>query len=47
MKKKTYAVPSVAVRGDIVRETLGFKKTGCGENIGFFVPGGCELSFGL
>jgi hypothetical protein len=34
MKKNTYAAPVLTVRGDVMEETLGFKKAGCGESSG-------------
>jgi hypothetical protein len=49
MRKNTYAAPTVTVRGDVMEDTLGFKKAGCGEQAGRLLcihsPAG--LSFGL
>jgi hypothetical protein len=51
MKKSIYAAPTVTVRGDVMENTLGFKKVGCSESTGRWSPG-CPpplaaLSFGL
>lgn len=48
MEKKTYATPTIIVRGDVMRDTLGFKFPPCGEGAGRQPPcAGSDLSFGL
>jgi hypothetical protein len=48
MKKSDYVAPTVTVRGDVMEDTLGFKKSGCGESLGRWCPpGAVGLSFGL
>jgi hypothetical protein len=48
MKKNTYGTPTVIVRGDVIRETLGFKFPPCQESKGRLPPcPGSDLSFGL
>jgi hypothetical protein len=38
MKKSIYSAPTVTVRGDVMTDTLGFKKVGCDEAHGRWSP---------
>jgi hypothetical protein len=38
MKKSIYAAPTVTVRGDVMEDTLAFKKANCGESFGRWCP---------